>query len=56
MPVDQNLRSSPKGAAHVMERGDVFFAYRPKVEAQVARGVRRHGAPSTVDCKDKTRT
>jgi hypothetical protein len=38
MPVDQNLGSSPESAPHVMERGDIFFAYRPKVEAQIARG------------------
>jgi hypothetical protein len=25
-------------AAHVLEGGDIYFAYRPKVEAQVARG------------------
>jgi hypothetical protein len=25
-------------AAHVLERGDIYFAYRPKIEAQVARG------------------
>jgi hypothetical protein len=37
MPVE-NLRPSPERTAHVMEWGDIYFAYRPKVEAQVAKG------------------
>lgn len=30
--------SSPEGAVEVLERGHVYFFYRPKVDAQVARG------------------
>jgi hypothetical protein len=37
MTVDQNLRSSPERAAHVLESGDIYFAYRPKIEAQAAK-------------------
>jgi hypothetical protein len=37
MTVDQNLRSSPEHAAHVLESGDIYFAYRPKIEAQAAK-------------------
>ena len=37
MTVDQNLRSSPERTAHVLESGDIYFAYRPKIEPQAAK-------------------
>jgi hypothetical protein len=38
MAKNQEQALSSETTAHVLERGDIYFAYRPKVEAQVARG------------------
>src|SRR5439155_20727787 len=38
MAKNEIRQSSIEAATHVLEAGDIYFAYRPKVEAQVARG------------------
>jgi len=38
MAKNEIRQSSLEAATHVLEGGDIYFAYRPKVEAQVARG------------------
>jgi hypothetical protein len=38
MAKKQNLRAPPQAEVDVLERGDIYFAYRPKIEAQAARG------------------
>jgi len=35
---NQIRQSSLAAATHLLEYGDIYFAYRPKVEAQIARG------------------
>ena len=38
MVKNQIRQSSIEAATHLLEYGDIYFAYRPKVEAQIARG------------------
>ncbi|OLB97967.1 MAG: hypothetical protein AUH30_09250 [Candidatus Rokubacteria bacterium 13_1_40CM_68_15] len=38
MPRNQPRRSSPEAAVHVLERGNIYFFYRPRVGKETARG------------------
>jgi hypothetical protein len=39
MARNRDHRSSPETAVHVLEHGNIYFFYRPKVEAQAVKGV-----------------
>lgn len=39
MARNRDRRSSPESVVHVLEGGDIYFFYRPKVEVQAAKGL-----------------